>query len=82
VYEENHLPESDLAEKLQRHAAMLTAYNDGLKDMVHRFSDEHKDVSALPFTIKHGCAPDRPRVCFTTCNRRALRLVGFYDACS
>ncbi|CRG87855.1 hypothetical protein PISL3812_04876 [Talaromyces islandicus] len=47
VYEENHLPESDLPEKLQRHAAMLTAYNDGLKNMVHQFSNDHKDATIV-----------------------------------
>lgn len=58
MHEENHLPESDLPEKLQRHAAMVTAYNDGLKDMVNRFSDDHNDVSALPFTIKQEYTSD------------------------
>jgi phospholipase/lecithinase/hemolysin len=40
VHEENDLPE-----QFERHAEMVTAYNDGLKDMVNQFNNDHKDVS-------------------------------------
>lgn len=42
VHEENDLPE-----QFQRHAEMVTAYNDGLKNMVHRFSVDHKDATVV-----------------------------------
>jgi hypothetical protein len=40
VHEENDLPE-----QFERHAEMVTAYNDGLKDMVNQLNKDHKDVS-------------------------------------
>lgn len=40
VHEENDLPE-----QFQRHAEMVTAYNNGLDNMFSQFSDKHKDVS-------------------------------------
>lgn len=46
--------ENDSPEQFQRHAAMVAAYNDGLRDMVHRFSDDHNDVSTFTdfYTVK------------------------------
>lgn len=40
VHEENDLPE-----QFERHAAMVSAYNDALIDMAFRFSQDHEDVS-------------------------------------
>jgi hypothetical protein len=68
VHEENDLPE-----QFDRHAAMVSAYNDGLIDMAFRFSQDHDDVSTLTFTIKRECKSN------VIVNRRLLRLVGFYD---
>jgi hypothetical protein len=48
VHEENDLPE-----QFERHAVMVTAYNDGLKDMVQRFSDDHEDVSTSLLSTRY-----------------------------
>lgn len=61
VHEENDLPE-----QFQRHAKMVTAYNNGLNNMFSQFSDKHKDVSISIFLTLLDLTPCRQPSCFTT----------------
>lgn len=42
VHEENDLPE-----QFHRHAVMVTAYNEGLRDMVQSFTNDHDDTNVV-----------------------------------
>ncbi|KAE8551578.1 hypothetical protein TMatcc_001532 [Talaromyces marneffei ATCC 18224] len=44
VHEENDLPE-----QFQRHAEMVTAYNEGLNSMLFQFRDDHKDATVVVY---------------------------------